>query len=555
MKNLEQFQRFGKGKKTENSSSKNVWGYTRVSSKDQFANRSLKNQDISIIECAKEYNWYLTKTFGGTYESASDDFTRKEFKRLIDEVKRARKRPYSILIFKVSRFSRTGGNGIALANELIEELGVHLFEISTGKNTFTEHGKLDIYNSLIEARRETVNKLEITIPGMKSFLQAGNWLGHVPKGWDHYGPRVTDRTKAANEQKIILNNWGKKLQKAWKWKDSGMTDVEIRKKLSLGGVNVTKQYLSAMWRNPFYCGILSNNLLEGEIVRGNWEPMIDKATFLRIQTQFEKEKYEVKKQNTAFPLSSHIKCGKCGRNLVGYTVKKKDKTGLLLRSIDYYKCNYCRGMNINVDTTPKAQRIGAHELFENYLDNFKLDSKYFEIFKDSIKISCAALNQEKINEKAILSREISVLKEKEKTLKKRFAFGEFDDKELYNELAKELREKIIPIESKISAANSTLSNHEILTKKALEIFQNIRIHWKNADYSLKHLIQKMIFPEGVLLHEKKDHYLTNKVNLVFEVILRVSGNYTHKKSGLSKLCFEKSASVAGARLELATFGL
>ena len=78
-----------------------VWGYSRVSSKDQLLNNSLEYQKDAIKKCASDLNFNLTEMFGSTYESASDDLTRKEFMKLINAVEKAKKKPYGILIFKM----------------------------------------------------------------------------------------------------------------------------------------------------------------------------------------------------------------------------------------------------------------------------------------------------------------------------------------------------------------------------------------------------------------------------------------------------------------------
>ncbi len=227
---LNSFKKFAKGGEKTKEDNRNVMIYTRVSSKEQATNYSLDNQEIAAVNYAQKHGYIITQKFGGTYESASGDFTRKEFSRLIKEVKKAKKKPFAILIFIMSRFSRTGGNAIAMASELVDGLGVNLIEVSTGESTITERGKLEIYNKLLKAREETLNKLEVSIPGMTRFLEAGNWLGNVPRGYDHFGPRVNDINKIRKTQEIKLNAEGKLLQKAWGWKLSGERDYIIKEK-------------------------------------------------------------------------------------------------------------------------------------------------------------------------------------------------------------------------------------------------------------------------------------------------------------------------------------
>jgi DNA invertase Pin-like site-specific DNA recombinase len=139
---IEMFKDFAKGYEKKVEENKDVWIYTRVSSKEQELNKSLNTQIDNAKQCVKEKGFNVTQTYGGTYESASGDMTRKEFKKLIEAIRKTKKKPHAILLNTISRFSRTGGAGVSLATELIEDLRVHLYEVSTGRNTFTEEGKL-----------------------------------------------------------------------------------------------------------------------------------------------------------------------------------------------------------------------------------------------------------------------------------------------------------------------------------------------------------------------------------------------------------------------------
>lgn len=44
----------------------------------------------------------------------------------------------------MNRFSRSGGKGIALAQELVNKYGVHLVETKSGISTVTEEGEYQI---------------------------------------------------------------------------------------------------------------------------------------------------------------------------------------------------------------------------------------------------------------------------------------------------------------------------------------------------------------------------------------------------------------------------
>jgi site-specific DNA recombinase len=546
---LEQFKSFAKGYDKKEELNKHVWIYTRVSSKDQETNKSLTTQIANAKDYCIANNYIVIKTFGGTYESASGDFTRKEFTRLIEEVKKEKNRPYAILLNTINRFSRTGGASVGLATELVENFGVNLIDVSTGKSTITEDGKIEIYKGLLQARQENLDRLKITIPGMKKFLQEGNWLGKAPKGYDTHGTRVKNYKFHNDTQKIVVNAEGKLLKKAWKWKLQGDKDYEIRKKLSELGLNISKQALSSMWRNPFYCGVLVHKMLDGEVVYGKWEKLVTKQEFFIVQQILDGNNFGYKqdKSNPNRPLSGFINCSECGNRLTGYEVKKK--------GLHYYKCQQCKGGSINANTSIKSIDKGANNLFAELLSNFKLPEELLTVYKEQLKLTYEMLTNDSSNEEEALKQSKIKHESELKKLKRRFAMGEIDDKEVYNELKAEFEEKIFQINQKIGKLDSKISNLEKYIDFSLDVSQNINKYWESEDIETKKRVQELVFPDGVSLDMSERQYLTSNVNVVFEMnraIAKVSEGSKNKKPTKK---IGGSALVAGTGLEPVTFGL
>jgi len=76
-----------------------------------------------------------------------------------------------------------------------------------------------------------------------------------------------------------------------------------------------------------------------------------------------------------------------------------------------------------------------------------------------------------------------------------------------------------------------------------------------GDFETKQLLQKLIFPEGIVINPIERLYRTKKMNPIFEVTHSVSTSKSSKdkkKTGY-KPC--QSSSVAGTGLEPVTFGL
>lgn len=545
MKDLNRFKGFAKIKEEKVNQSKDVWCYTRISSKQQ-SKKSLENQKNVSILYARKYGYNISNFFGGTYESAKGDFTRKEFSRLINEVKKARIKPFAILIYKMSRFSRTGGGGISLTDELIDKVGVHLVEVVSEIDTTTERGRLAIQEKLLQAKKENIERLEVTLPGMKQFVKDGGRLGNTPKGYDHYGPRVKDITKIREKQEIVISEDGKKLQQAWKWKVQGFPDFIIRQRLNELGYKISRQGLSSMWRNPFYCGISTHSMLDGEPVRGNWEQMVSEEDFLWVQKLLEgnHQGYQHNKNNPARPLVGTLFCPICGKKLTGYEVKKK--------KVHHYKCQKCNGVTINANTTPRSKGIGAHQMFEKLIKGYEIQDGFLDALKEYVKRDYKVFYKESNDRSRILEKDISKLEDQLKSLKKRYAFDEDFDKDVYSEFKTELEVKISKLTRELQNLSPEISNLNQYIDAGAQLSQKLLQYWQNGDIETKRRIQNTVFPHGLVIDTKKRRYLTKRVNVVFSAIRDVQRDSEGQKKDASDNLSDASYSVAGTGFEPAT---
>lgn len=527
-----------------------VWSYTRVSSKEQFDNnKSLENQQQYAKDYAEKNGLKITKEFGGTYESAKGDFTRKEFTEMIRLVRQAKVKPYAILIYKMSRFSRSGSGGISVVHELIEGLGVHLIETGSNLTTETPRSKNTLIGRLVDAEKENLERLEYTIPGMVRLLKEGNWLGHAPFGYDHYGPRVHDLDKLSREQKIVLNDKGKLLKMAWKWKLEGIRDFEILKKLEPLGLKLSKQKLSVIWRNPFYAGINVHRLLKGDAVQGNWEKMVSHQDFLKVQQILlgNNAGYSVSKIHPSRPLMGFLECLECGGKLTGYEVKSK--------KLHYYTCqNKCNGSSMNAETTPKALTEGLNNSFIKFLQKFELHDELEDVFRLQLQQSIMAFNEDNSVLEKKLKNEISNIELKINKLEEKHIFGDLP-LETYHKYLHPLQIELAQMKKEVSDLGSKISNQENLIEKCVNISKNLSKYWGKCDIETKLRIQELVFPSGMVIDAKKRQYLTKEINSIFAKIPVLSKDTEGQKKDASEINPDASCLVAGTRLERATFGL
>ena len=549
MENLNYFKKFIPSKEAIKVIKHEVWSYTRVSSKEQFDNNSsITRQQEANVRCAFDNNFIILEQFGGTYESAKSDFTRKEFKRLIDKVKRSRKKPYAILVYKMSRFSRSGGNAIGLVSLLVDELKVHLYEVCSGLNTTTERGKAAIWDSLFSAFKENLERKEIIIPNMAAYLRAGNWFSKAPRGYDHYGPRVRDIKFHSLLQNIVISDEGKIIREAWAWKMTGLySDVQIIEKLENRGITIDAKRISNMWRNPFYCGIGINKLVDGPI-KGKWEPMISQTDFIKVQEVLEKNAsgYQHKKDVDERPLTRLLRCNSCDSFMVGYKNNKKN--------LHYYRCLKCTGVSLNAHTTPQAKKKSAEAIFMELLQQFEIPQRFTPLIEKQLTKLFKHHNENKNSTNEQLEKQYDSIQKQVKELRIRSGLGKIDQ-ETFSITFEHLNGQILQISKELNDGNIKISNLESLLKNALKKLENISKIWASGELDAKRALQKTLFPEGIYYDVKNNEYLTRKKNKFIELVNCISTSCEKIKKEDCQYKIEKSSLVSGSRLELPTFGL
>lgn len=181
--------------------------YTRVSSKEQADNNlSLETQRKAIEEYARRNDIKVIDYFGGTYESAKTD-GRKEFKRMLDFIKKPKGKINHILVYSADRFSRSGGAAIKLAQDLREKYGVEVFAVTQPADTSNPDGIFQQNIQLLFSEYDNQLRKQKAVAGMKEKIEQGEWCLQVPPGYDVI--------KTNGQRKIVVNETGKKLRKAF----------------------------------------------------------------------------------------------------------------------------------------------------------------------------------------------------------------------------------------------------------------------------------------------------------------------------------------------------
>ena len=525
MKTNELLQTFGKGRAKNEGliTTKNAVIYTRVSSKEQAdTNQSLETQKKYCLQYALKHNLNVLGFFGGTYESAKTD-ERNEFNRMIRFVRNQQEGVSLILVYSLDRFSRTGDNAIFISSEL-KKRGISIVSVTQPIDVSTHSGVLQQNIQFIFSKYDNDLRREKCITGMKEKLLRGEWTGMAPVGYSY------DRSGEGRNQKIVINEKGRLIGKAFTFKIQGLSNTEIAEQLSCSGFKIDKKRLSEIFRNPFYCGYLSHNLLEGLVIKGNHEALITEDAFLQANEMLKKnaQGYKQENKNANIPLKNFVRCAECGTPFTGYIVKTKN--------LYYYKCN-----KIGCKCNRSAK--GMHSLYSDFLKSYQIDQESCGLLKEQLLMTYEFLTKSEQETKDVSRQRLNELQNKLNQLEERFAYGEID-RDIFEKVAGKLKQEIQSLSGDPEPSKNKLSNPSEFIDHSLEICSNLSSLWVSGGYDQKVQLQDLLFPGGILFDKQKENYRTEKVNSVLELTHSFTQTLKQNKNGQIKSYSDLPALVA-----------
>lgn len=508
-KDLRAFQRFGVGKKIETDSNNNrAILYTRVSTTHQEDNTSLEHQYRTCLRFADREGLEVVAEFGGKGESAKEGSARKEYERMVKFAQKKSNRIRYIVFYDYSRFSREGGKAIVTKDRL-RQMGIFIKSATMPIDTSNPFGSAMEDIQFLYAKMENDVRRKRCVDGTVNKLREGKWCGTAPVGykWDN-GEMVQDPKTAPLVRKAF----------EWKLTDPMITAEEIRRRLRRKGLSLTKERMSRLLRNPIYCGLIANKLLEGEVVQGNHKPIISKKLFLAVHGIVESRNasgWQHAQETEELPLKVFTKCECCGKPLTGYLVKKKGGVERP-RPIPYYKCRK-KGCKVNVS----ANKLG--EIFVSELRRYQLKPELRPLIRKELMHALSIRREEQTSEQTRLKAQLRELDKKLRRLKERYVLDEEITRADYEEFSRSLKKKQADLQEEIAQCKNGSSNPEKAIEHSLQIASNLAAMWENGDFRTRQKVQSIAFPQGIFFDKENGTVRTPRVN----ALLRLSSHYAH----------------------------
>ncbi len=505
--------------------------YTRVSSKEQAKGFSLETQKRVIEENCEKMKLNVVAYFGGTYESAATD-ERKEFDRMLKFAQQSKVKISCIVVYSHDRFSRSGANAIYIASELRKQ-NIRIIAVTQPTDTSTSTGIMQQNLQFIFSQYDNDLRKEKCMAGLKEMLLNGYWPLKAPLGYDKITRKKRENVGLEERQKITVNETGKLIRKAFYWKAvDKLTNAEIMYRLKNAGINMYKQKLTKILNNPFYCGIISHNLLNGQLIEGKQEKLVPMDIFLLANNgKGANVTWKLDKDFSEVPLKHFLKCGECGSSFCGYQVKKK--------GLWYYKCN---------KTGCKCNRSAKtlNELFAEKLNSYTLMSKYIDPVKEEFFKYFNESEKESLNHSSILKGRLTEIAGKMEKLEERFVIGEIDN-ELYQKFLSKYRKEKSEIELELDGMRFRNSNLENRLEKYCQILCNLNVLWTSNGYKGKLELQELMFPNGISYDREKSDFRTPEINEVAFVMSDIARDLEEKEKGTYDFNDQKSLLVPPSR--------
>jgi site-specific DNA recombinase len=523
------FEQFAKGKKKGDSRNNNCIIYTRVSTKEQELGYSLGTQRKECEELAIKNGYSILGYFGGTYESAKTD-ERKEFNRMLQFAKRSKEKVTYIIVHMVDRFSRSGANAIFLKEQL-KQTGIYIMSVKQPVDVRTTSGDFQQNIQIIFSHYDNQVRRERCMAGTKEALSRGEWCSTTPKGYD--------RVNINGKSELVVNATGKIIRKAFLWKaNEGISNEECRARLAKLGLKVSHQRMSHILKNPFYCGLIAHNALEGKIIEGRHEKLISKDIFLKVNQVQKKNphgyKHDPEQDNV--PLKVFLKCDSCEKSLTGYVAKKK--------GIWYYKCR-----NIGCCNNKSAKQL--NEVFYKSLSYFTLNPKYRKLLREMLLQELHEENKENLENVKLLKSTYQDINHKIERLEERYINEELSQ-ELYVKYGTKYKQERLALAQELTKLETGSSNLENEVDEALDFSENISKTWHCGGFKEKQRVQYFLFPNGIRYNRKKDTVRTDKYNPLFLWIARQQQDAANNKNGIPELSLEYAALVENIGVEPTT---
>ena len=528
---------------------KKVILYCRVSSDEQAENTSLDFQEDSLRRYCARNEYEVVAVYREDYSAKHYDLKRPEMRRMYDFCKSNKAQVDKILFLRWDRYSRNVGFAFEYQRKF-SNLGI---EINAIESPIDFGGTewpmlLSVYCGAAHTEDNKISKR--TKDGIRATLKAGRFPQKAPIGY------LNNRVSPSETHLIKDSEYAPIVEEVFRELAKGIDSVEVlrikyaplllrRKGKHNDGRGIVKDTTNhpiskgafyRMLRNRIYCGEIVVPAYKDEpeqIIQGEHEPIIDKATFNTVQDVLDgRTRCKPKLRKTDKPelfLRRYLVCPYCGYGITGaFSTGNGGKYA-------YYNCCHCKKVKIRAEK--------ANDAFAEYVGTLKPTPEARELYRLIVNELSQQGKDARKAECDNLQTQLNAIEKKIANADDKYLEGALDI-EQYQRICDKCKKDKMQIEDRIAMLrNPQNAQLEPKMKYAYSLIDNLLGYIKNAPVDVRcHLIGS-IFPEKIEFDGSA--YRTKKLNEVVELIFQNYKELEKEEQGVN--CFT-SRSVPRAKL-------
>lgn len=453
----------------------------RVSSREQEREGfSLEVQEDALRRYATQAGGEIAKFFR-IAETASKGDERKTFRELVAYAKKNAAFLDGLLFYKVDRAARNLFDYVEL-ERLESEYDLPFISVSQPTEN-TPAGRMMRRTLANMASFYTEQQSVDVREGLARRVQEGWFVSRGPYGYrnirkDGRGMVEIDPIPAANVKRIFHL-----------YAYENLTLDGLVERVNAEGLvfrsstpKFPRSTVHAILKDRAYIGEI---LHKGEWYPGKHEPLIDRATWDRVQALLGGHVYHAQTLTYAGQL---IQCGHCGHPITGEMVTKKTKNGE--RYYTYYRCTYYTKKDhprIRVrEADLEAQVMGV-------FDKMKVED---ESIRDWFRLVLASQTRDaqadsRAQRVELTRQETLIVAQQDRLLNMRLA--EEIDETTFARKHTEMRDRLASIKLQLDVLDRSHDETAELAAKVFELSQTLRSQWLTADYAAKRRILEIVF--------------------------------------------------------------
>jgi DNA invertase Pin-like site-specific DNA recombinase len=267
-------------------------------------------------EYCRRQGYEILERFSEEGESAKTT-DRSQLQNLLKYCRTRKGEVHFVVVYNLTRFAREKYDHFALRAHL-KSLGISL-RSATEPIDDTSTGKLMEGVLASFAQFDNDVRSDRTRAGMRAALELGRWTFPAPIGYLN-APKWSGKSLVPDPERAPL------IARAFEELATGrFTKQEVITRMTEAGLRTRRglvlspQSFGQMVRNSIYVGRVESPDY-GVSTRGDFEPLIDEATFYRVQAVLDGRVVVAgprPRNHPDFPLRGFVRCETCGRPLTG----------------------------------------------------------------------------------------------------------------------------------------------------------------------------------------------------------------------------------------------